>query len=178
MTQSHRARRTAVIGLAVTMLALIGLSVVGAASTRRSAETVSRSAALAQAYDRAHDAVAAEESLERKYRLEPGSDVRGQHAAAGDDLNQALDGIRAGGEPADRLLADRLRILHERYLASVTVMFAAIDAGDDATVERIDSRQTDPVFTQMSDVVKSATDEHARAAAHALGNLHLVEGMV
>ena len=66
MMRSHRLRRGAVVGLAVTLLALIGLSVLGAAGTRRSAETVARSAALAAAYDRAHDAVAAEESLERK----------------------------------------------------------------------------------------------------------------
>jgi hypothetical protein len=44
---------------------------------------------VAAAYGRAHDAVAAEESLERKYRLEPDADVREQHRHAGDDLTAA-----------------------------------------------------------------------------------------
>jgi len=81
MMRSHRARRCAVVGLAATTLVLIGSSVLGTVSTRGSAETVARSAALAEAYDRAHDAVTAEESLERKYRLEPSDAVRRAMAA-------------------------------------------------------------------------------------------------
>jgi diguanylate cyclase (GGDEF)-like protein len=166
------------VGLAVTLLALIGLSVLGSASTRRSAGTVAYSAALAEAYDRAHDAVAAEESLERKYRLEPGDTVRTEHRAAGADLDRALGDIQARGGPADRLLADRLQILHDRYRSTVATMFAAASVHDEATVERIDNTQTDPVFTQMSDLVKTETDRHSRAAASAVVHLERVDGLV
>ncbi|TMM33998.1 MAG: hypothetical protein E6F99_22800, partial [Actinobacteria bacterium] len=151
--------------MAATTLVLIGSSVLGTVSTRRSAETVARSAALAEAYDRAHDAVTAEESLERKYRLEPSDAVRGQSRAAGDDLDAALRDVKAAGGPADRRLADRVGVLHSEYRAGVTQMFAAADAHDDATVERLDAQRTDPAFTQLSALVKAATDEHARAAA-------------
>src|SRR5690242_8034084 len=111
MRQSQRARRAAVVGLAVTLLALTALSVVGTVSTGRSADTVTRSATLAAAYDRAHDAVAAEESLERKYRLEPDPDVRSQHRQAGEDLNNALLDVGGRGTTDDRRLVDTLQVL-------------------------------------------------------------------
>src|SRR5436305_15193994 len=57
-------------------------------------------------------------------------------------------------------------------------MFAAADAHDEATVERLDDQRTDPAFTQMSAQVKTATDQHARAAASAVGSLRRVEKMV
>ena len=75
MMRSHRARRCAVVGLAATTLVLIGSSVLGTVSTRRSAETVARSAALAEAYDRAHDAVTS--------RPDPGAGRRACPAAGG-----------------------------------------------------------------------------------------------
>jgi diguanylate cyclase (GGDEF)-like protein len=178
MMQSHRVRRRAVVGLAVTMLALTGLSVLGTVGTRRSAETVAHSVALAEAYDRAHDAVEAEESLERKYRLEPSAAVRSRYRAAGAELDAALRDVRARGGATDRRLADTVGDLHSRYLAGVAEMFAAADAHDEAAVERLDDERTDPAMTKMSDLVKAATDAHARAAAKAVGSLRQVEGVV
>ena len=119
MRPSHHLRRSAVVGLAVTMLALTVLSLVGTVSIRRSTENVGRSAALATAYDAAHDAVAAEESLERKYRLEPDADVRAQHRRAGDDLNRALSDIRSSGGAVDRQLVETVQTLHDRLAAIV-----------------------------------------------------------
>src|SRR2546423_14321830 len=109
MTQSHRLRRCAVVGLAVTMLALVGLSVLGTVGTRRSAETVAHSVALAEAYDRAHDAVEAEESLERKYRLEPSDAVRNRYRAASAELDAALRDGRALGVSSDHRPAGSVR---------------------------------------------------------------------
>jgi diguanylate cyclase (GGDEF)-like protein len=178
MRPSHHLRRTAVVGLAVTMLALAVLSLVGTVSIRHSTEKVARSAALASAYDAAHDAVAAEESLERKYRLEPDAEVRAQHRRAGDDLNSALSDIRAGGGPADRRLVETVQTLHDRYWVAVGHMFAAIDAGDDATTARIDNEETDPAFGRMSGLVRTATEQHAGAARRAVASLHRVQTLV
>src|SRR4051812_13045352 len=178
MTQSHRLRRCAVVGLAVTMLALIGLSVLGTVGTRRSAETVAHSVALAEAYDRAHDAVEAEESLERKYRLEPSDAVRSRYRAAGAELDEALGDVRARGVASDRRLADTVGELHGHYRAGVAEMFAAADAHDEATVERLDDERTDPAMTRLSGLVKAATDQHARAAADAVGSLRRVDSVV
>jgi diguanylate cyclase len=175
---SQRIRRGAVMGLAVTVLALTSLGMVGAISTRRSAQDVTRSAALAEAYGRAHYAVASEESLERKYRLEPGPEVRGRHHEAAEDLQRALADVRARGGPADRRTVDTLQQRIARYESAVAHMFAAIDDGDEATILRIDNDETDPAFEQMSDLVQKATDQHTRAAANALVELRRVEGFV
>src|SRR5215467_1806993 len=97
MERWQRIRSSGVVGLAIILLALTALSVLGAASTRRSAQTATRSAELSAAYNRAHTAVAAEESLERKYRLEPGAEVRDRHRAAREALQSALSEVYEHG---------------------------------------------------------------------------------
>jgi diguanylate cyclase (GGDEF)-like protein len=176
--RSQRIRGSAVVGLAVILLALTALSVLGAAGTRRSADTASRSATLSAAYNRAHAAVAAEESLERKYRLEPGADVRRRHRAAGDALQSALSEVYQHGSRDDRALVDSLRSQHSAYVVAIGRLFAAVDAGDTAAVLRIDNDEVDPAFDRISDLVETATDEHARAATDALQRLRRVEGIV
>jgi diguanylate cyclase (GGDEF)-like protein len=166
------------VGLAVILLALTALSVLGAASTRRSADTATRSATLSGAYNRAHAAVAAEESLERKYRLEPGVDVRRRHRAAGDALQSALVDVYQHGTGDDRALVDSLRAQHDGYVLAIERLFTAVDAGDAAAVLRIDNDEVDPAFDRISEMVEAATDEHARAATDALRRLHRVEGIV
>jgi diguanylate cyclase (GGDEF)-like protein len=178
MRRSQRIRGSAVVGLAIILLALTALSVLGAASTRRSADTATRSAALSAAYNRAYAAVAAEESLERKYRLEPGADVRRRHRAAGDALQSALVDVFEHGNDNDRRLVASLRSLHRGYEVAIDRMFAAVDARNAATVLRIDNDEVDPAFDRISELVQAATDEHARAATDALRRLHRVEGIV
>jgi hypothetical protein len=51
-------------------------------------------------YAAAASAVAAEESLERKYRLEPGPDVQARYAAAAGRLVDALALVRRDGDAA------------------------------------------------------------------------------
>ncbi|MGW4946906.1 putative bifunctional diguanylate cyclase/phosphodiesterase [Actinoplanes sp. NPDC004185] len=176
--RSQRTRRVAAIGLAVVLLALTALSVLGAASTRGSAQTASRSAMLAEAYNRAFNAVAAEESLERKYRLEPGAEVRERHRQAGDDLHRALNDVYRRGTTDDRALVTSLRSLHAGYVTAIARMFAAVDAGDPVTVLRIDNDEVDPAFARISDLVQDATDAHVRAAQQTLRQLHRVESIV
>ena len=178
MGHYQRVRRNAVVVLAFILLALTALSVIGAASTRRSADTATRSAALAEAYNRAHDAVAAEESLERKYRLEPSPGVRARHRTAADQLQVALTDVYERGTADDRALVGTLRVLHAGYVTAIQRMFVAVDAGQAAKVLRIDNNEVDPAFEKISGLVQEATDAHARTAATALRRLHRVEGIV
>jgi diguanylate cyclase (GGDEF)-like protein len=178
MRRSQRFRRWAVVGLALTVLALTALSLVGANSTRRSARDVTRSASRAEAYSRARYAVAEEESLERKYRLEPGREVRDRHRHAAEDLQQAMADARSRGGPADRRIINTLHELVAHYQTAVDHMFAAVDAGDEATILRIDNEEADPAFEQMSELVRTASDQHTRDAANAVADLRRVEGLV
>jgi diguanylate cyclase (GGDEF)-like protein len=175
---SQRVRRAAAIGLACVLLALTALSVLGAAGTRRSAQAACRSALLADAYQRALTAVAAEESLERKYRLEPGAEVRDRHRQTHDDLQRALDDVYARGTSGDRALVTSLRSLHANYVTAVSRMFTAVDAHQPATALRIDHDEVDPAFEHISELVQAATQAHARTARQALRELHGVESVV
>jgi diguanylate cyclase (GGDEF)-like protein len=57
-------------------------------------------------------------------------------------------------------------------------LFAAVDAGDPTTVLRIDNDEVDPAFGRISDLVQTATEQHAGAAQQALLQLHRVESAV
>jgi diguanylate cyclase (GGDEF)-like protein len=174
----RRFGRLAALGLAVTLFALTVLSLFGVTSTRTAASRVERSTALSQAYQRAKEAVAAEESLERKYRLEPGRPIRARHAAAGADLDRALDEVRALGDPADRLLIDTVRTEHKDYLHAIQVMFAAVDRGDTAGSNRVDTQSVDPVFDKIEKQVAAAADSHLRAADTQMAKLRHTEALV
>jgi hypothetical protein len=87
-------------------------------------------AALSDPFEAARFAVATEESLERKYRLEPSAKVRGQHHAASDDLRKELERAHRLGNAADKALVDDVLALHEDYLTAIDQMFAPVDAGD------------------------------------------------
>ncbi|GAA2652948.1 putative bifunctional diguanylate cyclase/phosphodiesterase [Paractinoplanes durhamensis] len=178
MERSQRGRRVAVTALAAVLLALTALSVVGAAVTRSAAATSDDSIALSEAYHSAESAVAAEESLERLYRLEPEPATRNEHAQAGNELEDALAAVAVLGTTTDDRLATQLLADHAAYLASVTRMFDAVDAGDQAAVRLIDDTQTDPAFSRISDVITTASARHTKAADDALNRLQQIENGV
>jgi diguanylate cyclase (GGDEF)-like protein len=176
--RQHRYSRIAALGLALTLLALTVLSLLGAASTRNVANAAGRSTALAGAYGQAKAAVAAEESLERKYRLEPGPAIRARHAAAGADLATALAEVRELGDAADRRLADQLQVEHLGYRSAIDRMFAARDRGDGDGVLRIDGQEVDPAFDLIQTQVSAAAASHDAAAALRMRQLRHTESMV
>ena len=167
MWRSQRLRRVAGVGLAIIMLALAALSVIGVTETRRSAGVVSRATALAGAYDRAHDAIAAEELSEQHYRLEPAPSIRAAHAQAADALLAALADVDRLGTATDRRLARRLQTMHAGYLGAIVRLFDAVDAGDERTVTRIDNEAADPTFEQISALVQEATTAPIKATRQA-----------
>jgi diguanylate cyclase len=163
--------RWATAGLAAVLLLLTGFALWAAFSTNRAARQADQFNRLSAAYQQARFAVAAEESLERKYRLEPGPEVRQryQHAAAA--LVAALDVVRERGNREDRVLEARLDADHARYLDAIGRMFAAVDAGDTKRVLAIDGAETEPAFAAIEEQVNAAADaRHAQALAslHAL----------
>jgi diguanylate cyclase (GGDEF)-like protein len=178
MMRTRYGRRLTALALAIVLLALMASSVAGAAVTREAAKSSDASAALANAYHAADSAVAAEESLERMYRLDPTAATRTEHAQAGSDLQRALASIAARGNGEDNRLAAALLAYHLVYVTAVARMFDAVDIGDEAAVRQIDNVQTDPAFARISDLVSAASARHARAAEHALHRLQTIEEWV
>ena len=131
-----KASRLASIGLLVVLVALPGFALWGATITYRTGQEVRRSTKLNDTYEQARYTVGAEESLERKYRLEPGPDVRARHSVAGADLAKALDRAAKMGDEAERQSIRDVLAKHEDYLGAISQMFAAVDAHDTEAANR------------------------------------------
>jgi hypothetical protein len=106
--------RLALAGLAAVLVLLAVFGIASALRTDHATQRAGAATRLSDAYDRARFAVGEEESLERKYRLEPSPEVRVRYDRAASDLVAALRDVAAAGAPADRQLADRLLALHAR----------------------------------------------------------------
>ena len=165
-------------GLAAVLLLLTGFALWAAYSTNRAARQADHFNRLSDAYQQARFAVAAEESLERKYRLEPGPEVRQRYQQAAADLVDALDVVRGRGSREDQILEERLDADHARYLDAIVRMFAAVDAGDAKRVLIIDNEQVDPLFSKIEEQVNIAADTHHARALASLQSLRTAETFV
>jgi diguanylate cyclase len=170
--------RLATGGLAAVLLLLTGLALWAAYSTNRAARQADHFNRLSDAYQQARLAVAAEESLERKYRLEPGPEVRQRYQQAVAELLDALDVVSERGNREDRVLAERLSADHARYLDAIGRMFAAVDAGDTRRVLAIDNDQVDPLFSAIEAQVDATAGAHHDQALASLRALPSTETFV
>jgi diguanylate cyclase (GGDEF)-like protein/PAS domain S-box-containing protein len=170
--------RLAWIGLG-SVLGFLALFALGIAITSHAAGDSVRSASIvSDAYERARHAVASEESLERKYRLERGLDVReGFHDAAA-ALVGALEDARAAGTEDDARVVGQVLVLHDRYLLVVDRLFAAVDTGEVGLVRLIDNTEADPIFSRIEVLVGTAADGHHRSAITELDNLSRIDTFI
>ena len=157
---------------------LVGLTVFGLSAsqyTERVSERALDASRLSNDYSDAAAAVAAEESLERKYRLEPGPTVLASYGRAAADLASALARVRKDGGPSDILQVERLLALHTRYLDAITRMFAAVDVGDAVKVLSIDGALVDPLFGSIERIVDADSREHHATSVSTLDDLRRIE---
>ncbi|HEV3012031.1 MAG TPA: EAL domain-containing protein [Actinomycetota bacterium] len=160
------------------LVLLTGFALWAAFSTNRAARQADRLSQLSDSYQQARFAVGAEESLERKYRLEPGAEVRAKFDGAAGSLLAALNEVQRRGDVQDQALVAQIEAQHARYLDGIQRMFAAVDAGDDKRVLAIDGGETEPAFAAIEAQVNTAADaRHAQALA-ALRALRSTEAMV
>ena len=170
--------RLASFGLAAVLIVLSIFAVWGEISTSRTASAAKRFSELSDAFEQARFAVSAEESLNRKYRLQPSAEVLGRHRAAATSLLTALQRARVVGEPPDRILIGDVLAIHKEYLLAVDRMFAAVDAGDIARANEMDRTEVDPQFDNMEARVFTAADAHRAAAVQRLDELAHVQTSV
>jgi hypothetical protein len=141
----RRAGRLASVALAVVLIALSASALFGALSSYQAGEAAGRATRAKDAFDEAAYFVGAEESLERKYRLEPSPEVRARHRQAATSMLAALTRERALGERADIEVIDDVFARHKQYLASIDHMFEAIDNQDSVLATQIDGAEVDPL---------------------------------
>jgi PAS domain-containing protein len=164
------------LGLVLSFLAAFALWIALASSAAGAA--VRSASILSDAYRQARSAVADEDSLEQRYRLEPDRVVRGHYQDSAASLVGALDDAQRAGTADDaRLVADVLR-LHNAYRLAVNHLFAAVDAKDVDKVLQIDETEVDPLFNQIESLVTEAADSHREAAASELRNLGQTDAII
>jgi len=156
--------RLAGAGIVLVLLAVSAFAVWSSGATAVAAGRASSASRLADDFAQAATAVAAEESLERKYRLEPGPEIRADYEAASTDLVLALARADADGPTDVKALVDQVSDLHEGYVEALERMFAAVDRGDTEEVSRIDAEEVDPSFVVIHKLISvRAAKEHAVA---------------
>jgi diguanylate cyclase (GGDEF)-like protein/putative nucleotidyltransferase with HDIG domain len=120
---------------------------------------------IAAVYQDARFWVGQDESLERKYRVEPSLRTLGLHQQSGERLIADLRKVAAlERTPAIRSWVARLLVLHRRYENATSRMFAATRAGDTRLVEQLDRTVTDPIFTAIEREVFGAASTASRMA--------------
>ncbi len=164
--------------MAVVLLLLTGFAMSAAFTSYRAAARARTPRELSSKFQEARFAVAAEESLERKYRLEPGARIRAAHAHAAQALSAALNSIRLTGSQDDIALAHQVNDEHAEYLASVHRLFDAVDTGDTRLVLQIDATEVDPLFARIEREVNEAAAEHDQEAIQRLNDLGKLEGFI
>ena len=172
------ASRLASFGLASVLIVLSFVAVWGEFSTNRAAHAAKRFSELSDAFEQARFAVAAEESLNRKYRLQPSAEVLGRHREAAIALLAALENARRLGEPADRALISDVLAIHTEYLVAIDRMFAAVDAGDITRANELDRTDVDPKFDTIEARIFAAYDAHGAEAVQRLNELAYVQTSV
>jgi diguanylate cyclase (GGDEF)-like protein/PAS domain S-box-containing protein len=156
----HATARFATLGLPGILLILPLFALHSALSSYRAGTAAKRASEQSNAFQDARYAIGAEESLERKYRLEPSTNVRQLHREAAASLETALNRARALGAVEDGELINEVLIKHQAYLSAIDRMFAAVDAGDSALATEIDGAQVDPVFADIEARVDRAGAGH------------------
>jgi diguanylate cyclase (GGDEF)-like protein/PAS domain S-box-containing protein len=163
--------RLASLGLVAVLVALPGFAIWGAVATYQYGADAKLATVLGDAYEQARYAVGAEESLERKYRLEPSAEVRARHHAAAASLVDALARAKALGGPDDASLVGAALLSHQEYLAAIDRMFAAVDDGDFARYADLDEHEADPAFDQIETAVFAAAAASKERAEHQMRRL-------
>jgi diguanylate cyclase (GGDEF)-like protein/PAS domain S-box-containing protein len=144
------------IGLAAVLIILPGLAFWSAVSTYWAGQAARHATEVSDAFEQARYYVGAEESLERKYRIEPSPEVRRQHRMAATSLIDWLQQAQVLSPAVDGAMVKELLAKHVVYLSAIQRMFAAVDAGDATRAKEIDETEADPAFDDVETIVDDA----------------------
>lgn len=174
MRQARRSR-WAIAGIVLVLLSMSVFAIWSSQVTANAAARTARASLVSHEFGEAASAIAAEESLERKYRLEPSADNLAEY---NDTSNGAIDALKragADGTSVQKDLVDHVLLLHQGYRASVHRMFRAVDDGDPDEVLRIDSEEVDPALAQIEALVSDEAAAEREVAVAQIRSLQQLE---
>jgi GAF domain-containing protein/CHASE3 domain sensor protein len=169
--------RSVTIAMAVVILLLASFSIGTEITLKQAADKTENYTQLSNLYQEARYAVGAEESLERKYRLEPGPEVLARYNEAAKTLVEKLNALKKL-DTDETASVNKVLTLHEGYLNSTSNMFAAVDAGDTPRVLAIDADEVDPLFSEIDQLVNTAADQHQKEASQMMADSVRIQNWV
>jgi diguanylate cyclase (GGDEF)-like protein len=184
MKKKHLISRLTSVGLITLLLVLMGFSIWAALTTQQAAKRTVITEYLNDQYRQARFDISVEESLERKYHLEPGPDTLAGHTAAAEALVATLHNIARAGDAHDRSVVTEVLATHWLYLLATHQMFVAIDAGNTALAMNLEHNKIDPIFISMQQrvnteaIICSTEAIHYLAELTATGQLVLVSTLI
>jgi diguanylate cyclase (GGDEF)-like protein len=170
--------RWASVALVLVLLGLSAFAVLSTQVASAAAREADVASTLSDNYAQTARAVAAEESLERKYRLEPGPVVLAKYDSASGELLAALALVAQNGDQSDRARVEKVLATHRDYLKASGRMFTAVDKGDTRAVLKIDTGEVDPMFAVIEQTVDRAADAHHRESLAQLAHLRQIERVI
>jgi diguanylate cyclase (GGDEF)-like protein/PAS domain S-box-containing protein len=163
------------MGLAAVLIFMPALAFWGAWTNYDAGLASKRANAVSDAFEQARYNVGAEESLERKYRLEPSEEVREKHAHAAASLIAWLQKARDLDPRVSAALIDGVVLRHRMYMSAIARMFDAVDAKDSEEAKSIDGAEVDPSFEGIERQVSAAAAEHRVESMRQLDRLAHVQ---
>lgn len=152
-TTSRWVVRLCIGGLFVVVCSLSGFAILTESRVAGEAVRTEKAARLSDVYSDARYWVGQEESLERKYRLEPSSEVLQLHDVAEASLVADLQEVAAiDRSAASRRAIARLMRQHAGYVRASDAMLQAVGKGD-KLVSRRDTNLVDPVFGAIQSTI-------------------------
>jgi diguanylate cyclase (GGDEF)-like protein/PAS domain S-box-containing protein len=148
------------IGLAAVLVLMPTLAFWGAWTNYGAGMASKRANAVSDAFEQARHSVAAVESLERKYRLDPSEGVRERHAQEAVSVVAWLQRARDLDPSGSSELVDEVVGLEATYMSAVANMFAAVDANDMQRAEAIDKAAGDPSFLAIERQVSAGAAKY------------------
>jgi diguanylate cyclase (GGDEF)-like protein/putative nucleotidyltransferase with HDIG domain len=165
------------VGLVLVLCFMAGFSLLSQRSIAAHSRAADHANQLAAIYSDARLRVAEEESLERKYRLEPGSDVLALHTQAGDGVARDLTLVRhLDHSPSTLRFLSAVGAAHARYVLAVHRLFRAVDAHQAALVAYYDRALVDPVAAAVQKAVYRKSAGASATALSESASLRVEEG--
>ena len=152
--------RIAASGMTLVLVALAVFATWSNLAASAAARRVATATDLLESYDRARFDLSQEESLDRKYRMQPTSETSAAHTEVSVDLTATLDHLPAG-DRTQRLGLARLQALHKTYTQGVPRVFAAVDAGNSTLAARLDSSITEPALVSFEAAIYADANQQA-----------------
>lgn len=149
-----------------------------AKETRKVAFQVDSERLVATYLHTAQRALAAEQSLEREYRLLPDADTFIAHRAAATQFANALTAVRDADDASGRAAIVALLAKHRTYLDVTRQLFIATNRNDVKFVTELQRDRVDIVYSEIDDEIGVRVTRQAAIEAQAITQLHDAQSRV